>query len=194
MSIFNRIPILSGLVDRRRNLVERLSKILSELDQAERAVRTIEQLETTLPAELKRLRGRDICPVIPAISDPDRSYGEDIAGNFDELMQNAKAIRALEKLEADLPRLKRHWTERRAALRQSAAATGEDHALPAVPSAAPTLQQEPAIESLEGITTARVLELVEEGKLTAARALELERATKRPRPSLMAQLRPDAAA
>lgn len=44
------------------------------------------------------------------------------------------------------------------------------------------------IASLEGVPIAKVLEFVADGKLTAERAIELEKAAKKPRPSLLAQL------
>lgn len=56
---------------------------------------------------------------------------------------------------------------------------------------APAENKSPAqgeIASLEGVPIAKVLEFIADGKLTKDRALELEKAAKKPRPNLLAQL------
>ncbi len=111
-----------------------------------------------------------------------------------EIVQNANAIRVLEKLIADLPRLKQHWAARLEKLRKSAGAPFDAESAPAATHADTASQTPPEVVSLEGVTISDVHKLIDEGRLTAARALELERKTRRPRPNLIQQLEQDTAA
>ncbi len=196
MSIFSiiRHKVIGGLDTRERNITQRLGQIQGAMEEAQNACAILAELERALPVEIARLRALPLCPYVPALWGPN-SIGADIDSGTGATVQSAEAIQALTKLQQDLPRLKQHWSERLLRLQAGAAAPFDVPNEPAAPKATQGVEEVslPEIVSLEGVNIAQVFDYIEEGRITAVRALELERASKRPRPSLLAQLEIEAA-
>lgn len=191
MSIFSiiRHKVIGGLDSRERRIAQRLGQIQCALEEAHNAYAILDKLERALPLETARLRALPLCPHVPALWGAN-SIGAEIDSGTGATIQNAEAIQALTRLQQDLPRLKQHWSERLRKLRADDATPFDFSTDPTVVTAQPSDAGEilPEIVSLEGVSIAQVFDYIEERRITAARALELERGSKRPRASLLAQL------